>query len=70
HPGFGEKARETPIMNVSSMDYYGEGYQDILTRVPSIGRAREILGWEPRVDLDEALRLTVDFYLSKRPVRA
>jgi nucleoside-diphosphate-sugar epimerase len=66
HPGFGEKARETPIVNVSSMDYYGEGYQDILTRVPSIRRAREILGWEPKVNLDEALRLTVDFYLSKR----
>jgi len=53
-------------VNVSSMDYYGEGYQDILTRVPSIGRAREILGWEPRVNLEEALRLTVDFYLSRR----
>ena len=34
-----------------------------------ITRARTILGWEPRVDLDEALRLTVDFYLSKRPSR-
>jgi nucleoside-diphosphate-sugar epimerase len=54
-------------VDVSSGEYYGEGYQDILTRVPSIRRARQILGWEPRVDLDEALRLTVDFYLSKRP---
>jgi nucleoside-diphosphate-sugar epimerase len=69
HPEFGEKARRTPIVNVSSGDYYGEGYQDILTRVPSIRRAREILGWEPKVSLDEALRLTVDFYLSKRPAR-
>ena len=67
HPNFGEKARATPIVDVSSGEYYGEGYQDILTRVPSIRRARQILGWEPRVDLDEALRLTVDFYLSKRP---
>jgi len=66
HPEFGKKAGHTPIVNVSSADYYGEGYQDILTRVPSIRRARELLGWEPRVSLDEALRLTVDFYLSKR----
>ena len=51
------------------MDYYGEGYQDILTRVPSIRRAREILGWEPKVDLDEAIRRTVDFYLSRRLAR-
>jgi len=66
HPEFGEKARRTGFIDVSSGDYYGDGYQDILTRVPSIRRAREILGWEPKVSLDEAIRLTVDFYLSKR----
>ncbi|HYR46599.1 MAG TPA: bifunctional UDP-4-keto-pentose/UDP-xylose synthase [Thermoanaerobaculia bacterium] len=69
HPEFGEKARRTGFIDVSSGEYYGDGYQDILTRVPSIRRAREILGWEPKVSLDEAIRLTVDFYLSKRPTR-
>ena len=69
HPEFGEKARRTQFIDVSSGEYYGDGYQDILTRVPSIRRAREILGWEPKVSLDEAIRLTVDFYLSKRPSR-
>ncbi|HTO75530.1 MAG TPA: bifunctional UDP-4-keto-pentose/UDP-xylose synthase [Thermoanaerobaculia bacterium] len=66
HPAFGPRARETRLVEVSSRDYYGEGYQDILTRVPSIRRARTALGWEPKVGLDEAIRLTVDFYLSKR----
>ena len=66
HPAFGGRARETRLVDVSSRDYYGEGYQDILTRVPSIRRARAALGWEPKVGLDEAIRLTVDFYLSKR----
>jgi len=66
HPAFGPRARQTPIVEVASGDYYGEGYQDILTRVPSIHRARALLGWEPKVGLEEALRLTVDFYLSKR----
>jgi nucleoside-diphosphate-sugar epimerase len=66
HPAFGPRARETPIVEVSSGEYYGDGYQDILTRVPSIRRARQLLGWEPRVGLDEAIRRTVDFYLSKR----
>jgi nucleoside-diphosphate-sugar epimerase len=66
HPAFGPRARQTPLVDVSSNAYYGEGYQDILTRVPSIARARQLLGWEPKVGLDEALRLTVDFYLSKR----
>jgi len=67
HPNFGRKALDTPIIEVSSGDYYGEGYQDILTRVPSIRRAREILGWEPRVPMDEAIRRTVAFYLDQRP---
>jgi nucleoside-diphosphate-sugar epimerase len=66
HPGYGERARGTRLVEVDSRDYYGDGYQDILTRVPSIRRAKRLLGWEPKVGLDEALRLTVDFYLSKR----
>ncbi|MGH9368314.1 MAG: bifunctional UDP-4-keto-pentose/UDP-xylose synthase, partial [Thermoanaerobaculia bacterium] len=53
HPAFGPKARQTRLLDVSSGDYYGEGYQDILTRVPSIQRARRLLGWEPKVGLDE-----------------
>lgn len=65
HPGFGEKALGTAILDVSAGDYYGEGYQDILTRVPSIARAKRLLGWEPKVGLDEAIRRTVDFYLAR-----
>ncbi len=57
----GKKASE--IVEVSSKDFYGKGYQDIDRRVPSIKKAREILGWEPVVDLDTALRKTVEYYL-------
>ena len=42
---------------MSAADYYGPGYQDIATRVPSIRRAKEILGWEPKIDFDTALKL-------------
>ena len=69
HPAWTEKARATPIVEVSSGDYYGDGYQDIMTRVPSIHRARQFLGWEPKVAMDEALRRTVDFYLRKRETK-
>ncbi len=34
-------------------------------RCPDISRARELLGWEPRVPLEEGLRLTVEFFKSK-----
>ncbi len=31
-------------------------------RKPDISKARRLLGWEPRVPLDEGLRLTVDYF--------
>src|SRR5256884_2898499 len=31
-------------------------------RQPDIGRARALLGWEPKDDVDEGLRLTLDWY--------
>jgi dTDP-glucose 4,6-dehydratase len=31
-------------------------------RCPDIGKARALLGWEPRVGLDEGLRLTVEYF--------
>jgi nucleoside-diphosphate-sugar epimerase len=69
YPSYAAKARATEIMEVSSQEYYGDGYQDIMTRVPSIARARRILGWEPKVGMDEAIRRTVDFYLTKRETK-
>ena len=41
---------------------------DPKVRQPDIGRARALLGWEPRVDVDEGLRLTIDWF--KRTLRA
>jgi dTDP-glucose 4,6-dehydratase len=35
---------------------------DPMQRRPDITKARSVLGWEPRVDLEEGLRRTVDFY--------
>jgi dTDP-glucose 4,6-dehydratase len=38
---------------------------DPRVRQPDIGRARALLGWEPRVDIDEGLRLTLDWFREK-----
>ena len=38
---------------------------DPKVRQPDIGRARALLGWEPRVDIDEGLRLTLDWFKEK-----
>ena len=50
-------------MEVTSDSFYGAGYQDMLTRVPSVQRAWECLGWRPVTGIDEALRNTLEFYL-------
>jgi dTDP-glucose 4,6-dehydratase len=38
---------------------------DPKVRQPDIGRARAVLGWEPRIDTEEGLRLTVDWFQEK-----
>jgi nucleoside-diphosphate-sugar epimerase len=60
----GIRAR-TVIQDVAAVDYYGRDYQDMQTRVPDITRARTRLGWEPLVDLREALRRTAAHYVSR-----
>ncbi len=38
---------------------------DPKVRQPDITRARTLLGWEPRVDTDEGLRLTIDWFKTR-----
>ena len=56
------------IIKISSEDFYGEGYQDISSRKPSIKKARELLGWNPIVNLDVALKKTLDFFIKESKV--
>jgi nucleoside-diphosphate-sugar epimerase len=65
-PGYESIAERSQIVYVNSDAYYGKGYQDIMTRTPSIKRAASLLGWRPKIDMKEALRLTLDFYLKDR----
>ena len=65
YPRYAELADKVKIIAVNSKEYYGEGYQDILTRVPSIENARQFLGWQPKTDLTTALRKTLDYHLGR-----
>jgi nucleoside-diphosphate-sugar epimerase len=64
HPSTKKLKKQSEIVEVFSKDYYGEGYQDIDRRVPSVDKAKKLLGWKPKVDLDTALRKTLEFYLN------
>ena len=39
---------------------YGEGFDDMFQRIPDLGRARQLVGWEPRYGIDDIIRQVAD----------
>jgi len=46
----------------SKITFVRKDYADIELRVPQVSKAREVLGFEAKVDIEEGVRLTADFY--------
>ncbi|MCF8054661.1 MAG: bifunctional UDP-4-keto-pentose/UDP-xylose synthase [Deltaproteobacteria bacterium] len=65
HPRHRDDKLFSEIVEVSSQNYYGKGYQDILSRKPSIEKARKLLNWEPRVTLRDSLMRTLNAFLEE-----
>ncbi len=61
---YADKAHATNIIPMPSNDYYGEGYQDVIRRVPSIDRAKQALNWHPNVPLKSALTQILDYHFN------
>ena len=55
-------AQQVKITDVSSARYYGEGYQDIQTRVPWIDNTCQELKWQPTTGMRTALEAIFDAY--------
>lgn len=62
YPEYESQARNVNIVEVSSTDYYGKGYQDIKSRVPYIENTCTELDWAPMVDVKIALGKIMDTY--------
>jgi UDP-glucose 4-epimerase len=45
-------------------------YTDVEMRIPNIDKARNLLGWEPKVDLDDGLLRTIAWYRERQPAPA
>jgi UDP-glucose 4-epimerase len=45
---------------------YEEGFEDMPRRVPDIGKARALVGYEPRVHLDQILDRVIDYFTSEK----
>jgi len=65
HPLRGRFPPFAGFREVESGSYYGAGYQDVLHRQPSIKNARRLLGWEPKVGLEQSVERTLDFFLQQ-----
>lgn len=46
--------------------YYGPGFEDTRRRVPDLTHTREVLDWEPRIDLEEGLARTIEWWQKTR----
>ena len=61
-PDYRAAAARVRLVDVSSQDYYGHGYQDVRYRVPDIRNTRADLDWAPAVAMDHALATLFDYY--------
>lgn len=54
--------KDHPILTTTSQNFYGKGYEDCDRRMPDLSKARDLLGWNPKIRLEDALRETMNFY--------
>jgi UDP-glucose 4-epimerase len=47
---------------------YGRPIEDMMRRVPSVDKIRQTIGWQPKTNLDEALRIIIR-HCSREPVQ-
>jgi nucleoside-diphosphate-sugar epimerase len=62
YPEYRDTAERVKIVETTSAEYYGKGYQDVQNRVPKIVNTCADLDWKPRVGMDEALTRIFDAY--------
>ena len=61
-PAFREAAEKAAVTVMPAEEYYGNGYDDMKNRVPSIEAIGSALGWRPIVPLREAVAMTIASY--------
>jgi UDP-glucose 4-epimerase len=56
------------IVHVPYGTAYGPAFEETRRRVPDIGRAREVLGFEAQMGLEEGLRWTLEWFRDQKMV--
>ncbi|KAI6685259.1 hypothetical protein NL676_031172 [Syzygium grande] len=57
----GEAALDVPTIDVSSKEFYGEGYDDSDKRIPDMTIINRQLGWNPKTSLWDLLEATLTY---------
>lgn len=55
YPEYATKIKKINVIETTSTNYYGKGYQDIQHRVPKITNTCEELNWKPIINMADAL---------------
>jgi nucleoside-diphosphate-sugar epimerase len=60
YPQLRDQASRLKIVETTSMEYYGDGYQDVDRRVPAVAKINHLLGWSPSTTTEAAIRKIFD----------
>ncbi len=56
------KSNELEPELINPRDVYGSSYEDISRRIPDTNKAKRILDWETKTNLESGLKKTIDFF--------
>ena len=56
----------SPIELVPYEEAYGEGFEDMERRVPDLAKIHNLIGYKPKVQLDEILERVIDYFRANR----
>jgi nucleoside-diphosphate-sugar epimerase len=62
YPEYAESVAKVKVLETTSGEYYGKGYQDTQHRVPKISNTMQDLDWAPKVTFEDALRSIFEAY--------
>lgn len=64
YPQYRDIAKQVKIVEISAEKYFGKGYEDVKSRVPSVENGKKYLGWEPKVLMKDAVKRTLDYHFA------
>jgi nucleoside-diphosphate-sugar epimerase len=62
YPEYRDNAAKVKMLDTTSGEYYGKGYQDVQNRVPKISNTCDELNWQPTTNMADALKKIFDAY--------